>query len=348
MSVKEYRSLYISALILLIVFTIGVIGFRSIEGFTWVEAVYMTVITMSTVGFEEIQDLSETGMIFTGGLIISSFGFFAYLFTAATRLLVDGDYKKYLKNLYIQKKVQKLDNHVIVCGFGRNGRQAIIDLIAHDEKVVLIEKSDDVMNEDINERFMKEQKIIFIQGDAAHEESLKKANPENAKALVSTLPNDAENLLIILTARDLNPRLNIISRASEDNSYAKLRRAGASHVIMPDKVGGTRMAKLVSQPDLIEFVEMIMISEGVDVNLEEISCDEIAPFYTSRTIAKLNIRKKTGANLIGIKLPDGQYVFNPSPGIRLKSGMKLFVIGTLKQVKELKKMLQNRDENFFS
>ncbi len=337
---KDYRKIYIAAVILFIVFTIGVFGFWAIEDHNLVESIYMTVITMSTVGYGTLHDLSHAGMLFASGLIIISIGIFAYFISTITAIFVDGDYKKHLQTLYILKKVKKLENHVVVCGFGRNGRQAIIDLLAHNEQVVLIERSDEVMAEDINERFLKEQNIMYINGDAAHEETLIKANLKKAKALVTSLPNDAENLLIILTVKDFNPNLKIISRASSDNSYSKLKRAGAAHVIMPDKVGGTRMAKLVSQPDIIEFMEMIMIREGVDVNLEEISCDSIASCFYDSSIAELDIRRKTGANLVGIKLGNGGYLFNPAPEIHLQPNDKLFVIGTPEQVNRLKEQLQ--------
>jgi len=338
---KHYRNLYLASLVLLVLITAGALMFRYVEHFTWVEAFYMTVITISTVGFEEVRPLSDTGMIFTSILILLSFGLFAYLITSVTRIFIDGEYKSLIRQRNILRTMQNLENHVIVCGFGRNGRQAVIDLLEHGEWVVLIEKSTEVMNQDINRPFANEKKLIHLLGDATHDETLLKANLLKCKALVISIPNDAENLLIILTARYLSPTLKIISRASDDNSYPKLIRAGANHVIMPDKVGGTRMARLVSQPDIIEFVEMIMIREGVDVNIEEISCDTIDPYYSNRSVGNLDIRKKTGANLIGIKHPDGKYSFNPDAETRVQEGMKLFVIGTIQQVELLKKLLHN-------
>jgi len=206
---------------------------------------------------------------------------------------------------------------------------------------VIIDNNAEIINETINEGIIKNKNFTFIRGDASHEESLLKANLKNAKALITTLPNDAENLLIILTSRDINTRMTIISRASDEHSYSKLKRAGANNVIMPDIVGGSRMAKLVVEPDIIEFLEMIMLREGVDVNLEEISCDDLAACFVDSTISDLDIRKKTGANIIGLKLDNGEYMFNPNGNIKLKKEDKLFVLGTVGQIQKLKELLES-------
>lgn len=313
----------------------------SIEKYTFIEATYMTIITISTVGFGSVRPLSERGMLFTTVLIISSLGFLGYFLTSITRVFVDGDYKKLIKKYMNNKKIRKLENHIIVCGLGRNGRQATIDLIDAGEKVVVIDNKAKTINQDINEGIRNSKNFTFVNGDASHEESLFKANLPKAKAMITTLPNDAENLLIILTARDINTRMTIISRASDEHSYSKLKRAGADNVIMPDIVGGSRMAKLVSEPDIIEFLEMIMLREGVDVNLEEISCDDLASCFVSSTIADLDIRKKTGANIIGLKLGNGSYSFNPSGDIKLGKEDKLFVLGRNEQINKLKSLLES-------
>ena len=338
---KEFRNIYIASIALLVIFLSGIFGYKILEGYDFVEAVYMTVITISTVGFKEIHPLSKEGMIFTGVLIIFSLGFFGYFITSVTRLFIDGEYKKMVKTYYRNKKIKKLKNHVIICGFGRNGRQATIELLKINKNVIVIDNNKDILNKNINEEIVKNKNFTFVRGDASHEESLFEANINNAKALITTLPNDAENLLIILTSRDINSRMTIISRASDEHSYSKLKRAGADNVIMPDIVGGSRMAKLVSKPDTMEFLEMIMLKEGVDVNLEEIRCDDLASCFVDSTISDLDIRKKTGANIIGLKLGNGEYLFNPSSKIKLKQEDKLFVLGAVEQVNKLKKLLES-------
>ena len=306
----------------------------------------MTIITVSTVGYGEVHPLSQTGMIFTAILIVFSLGFFGYFLTSITRIFIDGDYKKLVKIYLRNKKISKLKNHVIVCGFGRNGRQAVIDLLKTGEKVVIIDNQTNVIHEDINEEIINNKSVTIVHGDASHEETLFKVNIENAKAMILTLPNDAENLLIILTSRDINTRMKIISRASDEHSYSKLKRAGADNVIMPDIVGGSRMAKLVSEPDTVEFLEMIMLRDGVDVNLDEISCNDLASCFVNSTISELDIRKKTGANIIGLKFGNGEYRFNPSGDRTLRKEDKLFVLGKVEQIKKLKYLLESG--NYFN
>ncbi len=268
-------------------------------------------------------------------------GIFGYFITSLTRIFIDGDYKKALKLFYKTKKLKKLENHIIVCGFGRNGKKAVSDLLEINEKVVIIDNNDKIITDDANENILKNKNLIVLHGDAANEETLLKANIKNAKALLTTLPNDAENLLIVLTSRDLNKKLKIISRVSDEHSFNKLKRAGADNVIMPDIVGGARMAKLITEPDIVEFLELIMLREGQDVNLEEISCDDLASCFVNSTIADLDVRKKTGANIIGLKLADGTYLFNPNGDIKLKKEDKLFVLGNVGQINKLKSLLES-------
>ncbi|NPA45562.1 MAG: potassium channel protein [Chlorobi bacterium] len=339
--VKEFKDIYIASISLLIIFIGGISGYIIIEDYTFFEAFYMTVITVSTVGYGEVHPLSQTGMLFTAILIVFSLGFFGYFLTSITRIFIDGEYKKLVKIYLRNKKISKLKNHVIVCGFGRNGRQAVIDLLERGEKVIIIDNQTKVIHEDINEEIINNKNVTIVHGDASHEETLFKVNIENAKAMILTLPNDAENLLIILTSRDINTRMKIISRASDEHSYSKLKRAGADNVIMPDIVGGSRMAKLVSEPDIVEFLEMIMLRDGVDVNLEEISCNDLASCFVNSTISELDIRKKTGANIIGLKLGNGEYRFNPSGDRTLRKEDKLFVLGKVEQISKLKSLLEN-------
>ncbi|MEA2043438.1 MAG: potassium channel protein [Bacteroidota bacterium] len=340
---REFRNLYYGSIVLLIIVFIGILGYMTMEGFTFLEAIYMTIITISTVGFAEVSTLSDEGRLFTIMLIISSFGLFGYIITSITRVFFDGEYKKIIKLYKVNRKLKKLKNHVIVCGFGRNGRKATFDLLEEGKKVVVIERDDSVIKEDINESIIGNPNFISIVGDASHEESLLKTKPETASALVTTLPNDAENLLIVLTIRELYSDIKIISRASDEHSLAKLKRAGASNIIMPDIVGGARMAKLVTQPDIVEFLEMIMLKEGVDVQLEELFCRDLGVREAPATIASLDVRRKTGVNMIGVKTHEGKYIYNPEPDMVLNREDKIFVIGTPKQISKLEEMISGND-----
>ena len=339
MNPRRILYLYISASALILVIIFGTIGFMIIENYSLTEAFYMTMITVSTVGFEEVKPLSQSGMIFTSFLIIISFGVFAYFISNSTKFMVDGEFRQYLKKRKMEKDLKNLKDHVIVCGFGRNGKQAVIELLAHDQTIVVIEKDAELVENSSNSAILKDRNFCYIEGDAVQEDFLVKAKIPLAKALITTLPSDADNLFIVLTAREMNKELTIISRASEDHSDLKLKRAGATNVIMPDKVGGTRMAKLVAQPNIVEFVDSILIKTGVEVNLVEISCDEINKSMVNKTIGELNIRKISGANLIGIKRSDNTYVYNPSVDIKLTPHDKLFVIGNIGQINMLKTII---------
>lgn len=334
---SEFISIYYAFGILFVVMCIGVFGFMFIENYTFAEAFFMTVITMSTVGYEEVHTLSVVGMYFTSFLIIFSFGIFAYVITRLTRYVVDGEFKHRYKEYKVRKQLNNISNHVIVCGFGRNGRQAAKDLVEHNEKVIVIDNIFD--EEEIHDEI---QDLIYIKGDATREEFLLSAKVETAKALITALPSDADNLFVVLTAREFNEEMTIISRASEDHSDVKLKRAGATNVIMPDKVGGLRMAKLVSQPDIIEFIETIMLKSNGEVDLAEISCDKLEHEIVSKTIRELDIRKISGANLIGLKNSKGLYTYNPSPDIKIGAKDKLFVLGTEEQVQKLKIVLSKQ------
>jgi len=332
---KNINYIYYSFFALFLVIGIGTVGFFLLEGYSLIESFYMTMITISTVGFEEVRQLSPDGMLFTSFLIIISFGIFAYFITSATKFILDGEFRNFLKNRKMELILKDLKDHVIVCGFGRNGKQAVLNLLMDNEKVLVIENSERVIEDVINEEIWKNNKFFHIHGDAVHEEVLLKCKIENAKALITTLPSDADNLFIVLTASEFNKNMTIISRASEDHSDAKLKRAGATNVIMPDKVGGTRMAKLVSQPDVIEFIESILLRSGVDVNIEEISCSNLGSEMINKSIADLNIRKVSGANLIGLKTKDNSFVYNPSPDLIITAYDKLFIMGTPEQIKLL-------------
>ncbi len=337
--IKELAYVYVSFITLFFIIIIGVVGFILIEGYSFIEAFYMTIISISTVGFGTVRQLTPEGMVFTSFLIIISLGAFTYIVSSTTKFVMGGDLNEYLKNRKMDKALKGLKNHVIVCGFGRNGKQATLDLLLDNEYVIVIEKDISIFLDDTNEDVLLNRNFIHITGDAVHEDVLLKSKIEDAKALITTLPSDADNLFIVLTAREFNNDLLIISRASEEHSDTKLKRAGATNIIMPDKVGGTRMAKLVSQPDIVEFIESILIKSGIDVNLEEIKCSDLDSCLINQSIAELNMRQVSGANLIGLKTVDNKIIYNPPPDTILNKSDKLFVIGTPEQIRKLKSVL---------
>ena len=185
---------------------------------------------------------------------------------------------------------------MVICGYGRNGKQAATDLLEHNVKVVIVEQDAEIV-----QSLRESSGMLYVEGDATDEEVLKQAHLDKARALITTLPEDADNLFVVLTAKELNPDLKIISRASVDNSDVKLKRAGATNVIMPDKMGGQSMAKLVAQPDMVEFIDLMLLQSMDTVVLEEISCANLASCFEGKSLLELDIRNTSGANIIGMK-----------------------------------------------
>lgn len=302
-----------------------------IEQFTLSEAFYMTIITVATVGFQEVHPLSEGGRMFTAFLIITSFGTFAYAITSISKYVLDGEFRNYFNNYRVNTEIQKLNQHIVICGYGRNGKQAAQVLKNKKQKFVVVESSKELF-----ETLSATNIDLFIEGDATQDEVLQRAGIEKAKALITTLPVDADNLFIVLSARALNPNLIIISRASDDNSDRKLKTAGANNVIMPDKIGGAHMASLVMQPDIMEFVDFITGQGGDHIKLEEITFEKLPSNFKNKSIRELEIRNKSGANIVGFKTENGEYVINPSPDTIMIPDAKLFVLGTTEQIAKLK------------
>ncbi len=331
---KEYHHFLVPLYLLNGLLLIGTLGYILIEKYPLFDAFYMTVITIATVGYGEVHPLSTTGKIFTSFLIITSFGTFAYAVSTITQFVTDGEFNDFFKNKRLNRAVEKLSGHVIICGYGRNGRQAAHILKKHDKRFVVIE-TDKKITSVIHHRFSD----LVLTGNATEDEILIKAGISKASALITTLPKDSDNLFIVLTARFLNPGMTIISRASDDGSDAKLKIAGANNVIMPDKVGGAHMASLVMKPDVMEFIDHITAQGGDNINLEEITFETISDALKHKTLKDLEIRNKSGANIIGFKTDKGEYIINPSADTKVIPHSKIFVLGTPDQIRKLKSIL---------
>ena len=331
---RSYYRFYAPLLILLSVWIIGTIGYVIIDDYSWFDAFYMTVITIATVGYGEVAPLSQSGKLFTAFLIVTSFGTFAYAVSSITKFVIDGEFNEFFKNRKLNATIDKISEHVIICGYGRNGRQAAQVLKKHNKRFVVIENSATVTST-LNHKFSE----LVINGDSTQDEVLIKAGILRAKAIITTLPVDADNLFIVLSARNLNKNLTIISRASEDNSDTKLKIAGANNVIMPDRVGGAHMASLVMKPDVMEFIDHITAEGGDNISLEEISFDSIPDELKNKSLKDLEIRNRSGANIIGYKTATGEYIINPSADTLVIPDSKLFVLGTAEQIAALKKIL---------
>ena len=326
---KHYTFLKIRTVLIIAFFIpmVGIFGYMLIEDYNFVDAFYMTTITVSTVGFQEVQPLSLEGRVFTAFLILFSFGTFAYAASVITTYVLSGEFQQYFKDVKVNKHIDKLDNHIIICGYGRNGQRAGIELHQHNKDYVVIEK-----NPELIKNAQLQHSFLFIEGDAKEDRILEKAGVDRAKALITTMPDDSDNLYVVLTARTLNKKLFIVSRASMDSAARKLKMAGADNVIMPDKIGGAHMAALTIKPNVIEFMDAIITQDANEVNVEEVNCEDLSAHLASKTVGELSSKITSGANIIGFKDPDGTYVINPSPDTKLISGARLFILGTEDQM----------------
>ncbi len=290
----------------------------------------MTIITITTVGFKEVNPLSDEAKLFTIFLILTSISIYGYVVTVVSEFLSNSNVMEELKKNKMLKKINTLEGHTIVCGYGRNGRQAATKLSDFKKSCVVVEKSPDLLKE------IEEQGLLFVEGDATDDESLLRAGVKNAKNLITALPSDSDNLYVVLSARQLNSKLNIVSRAYDGSSQKKLKIAGADNVIMPDKLGGDYMASLVVTPDLVEFVNRISLDGGSYANLEEIAVEDLPKKYLMKSIRELDIRRITGCSVIGFITGKGEYIINPSSDMILEAKSNLILLGRPDQIAKVK------------
>ena len=279
-----------------------------------------------------MRPLSDVGRLFTMFLLITSWLSFAFVITRISEFVITGEINRYFKTRRIMNNINKLSGHVIICGYGRNGQQAVHNLKVHGVPVVFIEKDVDLIQRELHDP----NDALYLVGDSTDDDLLMQAGVAKAKALITTLPADADNLFIVLSARSLNPQLQIISRASESNSISKLRKAGADNVIMPDRIGGAHMATLVTKPDVIEFIDYLSGEEGEAINMESVGYDQLPDAIKDKTLREIMGWKKTGVNCIGIKSAEGKFIISPLDDTVISKGMKVIVLGTRWQIQQMK------------
>jgi len=313
--------------------SIGTAGYIILERYNFLDALYMTIISITTVGYGEVHPLSDAGRVFTIFLLVTNIGIFLYGITTIAGFLLEGEFRKILKNIKLEKVIGKLQNHVIVCGYGRNGKQVCLELIDDKIPYVVVENDEKIHEE------LVESNILYIHGNATESNILKKAGIERAKAIITTLPKDPDNVYVVLCAREMNKDIIIISRASDDSSVNKLKRAGANNVIMPEKIGGAHMAALVTKPDITEFIALLT-GQGSDISLtfEELPLSNLHLSNKQTTIRDLDIRNLTGANIIGLRGENGEYIINPSPDTLINPNAKLILLGSESQIQKMRKL----------
>ena len=314
---------------LVILLFIGILGYKFISDYTWIDAVYMTVITITTVGFAEVNPLDIESKIFTIFLILASVVIVGYAISIITEYILSRNNFEDIKQRKMQKKIDAMSNHIIICGYGRNGKQAAKKLLAYKKPFVIIERDKEIIDK------FQDDNTSFIFGNANEDEILYAAGIERASTLICALPSDADNLFIVLSARQINKQMSIISRASQETSYEKLKLAGANNVILPDRIGGDHMASLVVVPDLVEFIDNLGIVGERNINIEEIKVEQLYNASQEKTIKDLDLRHKTGCTVIGFKDDKGEYIVNPEAETKLIPGSKIIVLGRPEQIQKL-------------
>ncbi len=334
-----YRRKMLTALILiLIVICGGILGYTTLEGWSLLDAIYMTVITLATVGYGEIHPLSSQGRIFTMGLILSGIGIIGYGMSVFAAFIVDGELGRLMKRRKMQKQIQKLSNHFIICGAGDTGRWIVEEFLKTKIPFVVIEKDHTTLE------MLKNQGVLqCIEGDATKDAVLLEAGIERARGLVSALHTDKDNVFVVLTARALNPHLKIVSRVVEEESEKKLLAAGAHKVVSPNFIGGLRMASLLIRPAVVDFLDTMLREGDGTLRLEEI---EVPPHssLSGKTLGEAQIPQKTGLIVIAIKnRQEGKYTYNPKPSTHIQKGDILIVMGEPEQIDKLRKLAGDED-----
>lgn len=297
------------------------------------DSLYMTIITLSTVGFREVRILSSTGKIFTIILVIFGVGGAAYTVSVIGRWLIEGEIREILGRRKMEKQLKDLNAHYIVCGYGRVGVQVCKEFCARKAPLVVIEKNPERMEE------LQKQRILAVAGDCTDDSILETAGIQRAKALVSTIASESENVYVSLSARQLNPKIFITARAESPSAEKKLLRAGADRVVLPHQIGGIRMALVTLRPDIVDFMRVVGGDEKAGFTIDEI---EVFPDSSvADTLLKDSpIRCELGVLVVGMKKKGKEMVFNPSPDTKIEAGDILIVIGENKKLEMIGKFTQ--------
>ncbi|PKL36218.1 MAG: potassium channel protein [Spirochaetae bacterium HGW-Spirochaetae-1] len=300
------RKLRIALTLLGATIAIGTMGYHVIEGMTVFEAFYMTIITISSVGFQEVRPLTVAGRIITIFVIVTGITIAGYTLGTILRMFIEGELRKTFGRRKVEKKIAELTNHYIICGYGRIGKLIVKELDARNMDHIVIENDAQSIEE------LEVDGYLYLPMDATADETLVKAGIQRAKAIVTAVKSDSDNVFITLTARGLNPNIFILARSSEEKNEMKLRRAGASRVVSPYLIGGKRMAQVLIKPTVVDFIDIAIMESHLGLQMEE-AVVRPGSHLVGKNLVQSNLRKDYGVIIVLIKKHSGEMIFNPLP-----------------------------------
>lgn len=321
----------IASAVMVFIFIIGTIGYHFIEGMGFFDSFYMTFITISTIGFREIKSLTIEGRIFTMAIFIFGIGVISYIASQTTQLFFESEL--FLERA-MRKKLEKMEHHYIICGYGRIGHRIANVLAEANLPVVIVENRDSSIQRIQNDRF------VYIHGDAQDENSLNQAGIDRAKALICTLSSDKDNVFTTLLAREMNPDLFILVRANENKNKLRIARAGANKVISPYDIGADRMANVILRPNVEQFIETMTRDDSQDHTFDEVLISEGSKL-SGKTLAEINVRSTYEVLIIAIIAEGERIKFNPKSSDVIETGNSLIILGDLKKIQSFRSEMCN-------
>jgi voltage-gated potassium channel len=333
--VGTFSRLRIAILLVVLVVVTGVLGYRFLAAYPWFDALYMTIITLSTVGFLEVHPLSQTGRVFTMGLLVAGVGIVLYTVVTLAESVVQGEFQRFFGRRRMEQRIAALTAHYLVCGFGRIGEVVCRELRAKPVPFVVIEHDAERVC------LAEAAQYLVLQGDATNEATLLRAGVQQAQGLFAALPNDAANVFVTLTAKELNPRLRAIVRAETEHSARTLRHAGADQVVSPCALGGHRMAQAALRPAVVDVIDLATHSQSLEIQFEEIG---VSPQSSCAGVVLRDsrLRERFGVIVVAIKRAAGTMIFNPAPAERIEPGDRLVVLAETARVKEVEEHISGR------